>query len=598
MIRICTGTVTIDAGETIFTLWDGDDDVVLSEITAPAGSPVVIEGMSNFIKSRLSSVSAELMLPHAGPGGAGLATAISAMTPAETQVGTLNARVATVLQGLAVVEANGLGLGYRFDSATADADPGPGRFRLNHADPTLATMMYVDDISASDFAVGPLLARWGMGSSLIKGTVNLSSAANDGDFAGYEVIGAVADGGGYRKIPIAAIGAPSAWADGAEIMISFAPRGDAGDGYEIDAEVAGPPDLSAHENEVLGYRVMVRDLGTDFGAYAGRSGVVALTAGPAWQVVAVYTGPKGDKGDQGNQGWAPQLVIVADGARRVWKLAGYIGGDGIPPTAHVGEFLKGDGTWTATIAQAADVRGPGGTGTVGAVGNGVGIDVDSSDPTEPVISLRPFVGDDGDGGEAGGVPAPAAGDAAAKKFLSAAGGWVAVDTAPLQTQITALQEAVTGGYSMLHVRDERAVNVSGGGPATAGGSAKRVLNTVVHNEIEDAALSSSSILLPAGTYYVEATAPGYYCGKHFLWLRFNGAAYGAGVVRGPTEYAFQNGADGVQTTARLAAKFILGTDATVDLMHMMSLAGSSSNLGSASGFAPEVYADLKAWKLA
>jgi hypothetical protein len=38
-------------------------------------------------------------------------------------------------------------------------------------------------------------------------------------------------------------------------------------------------------------------------------------------------------------------------------------------------------------------------------------------------ALNPFVGDSGSGGTKGLVPAPAAGDAAAQKFLSAGGGW-------------------------------------------------------------------------------------------------------------------------------------------------------------------------------
>jgi hypothetical protein len=294
MTRISTGTVTIANGATIFTVWDGDDDVVLSEITAPAGSPVVIEGVANFIKTRLSTVSAELVLPHAGAGGALLACAISAMTPAETQVGTLNARVATVIQGLDVVQANGVGLFYRFSDTTSDSDPGPGYLQFNNPDPALVTEIYVDDLSASNFDVGALLDAWGTSSSPVKGTLALASATNDGRFGGYELTGAVVVNTGYRTLPVAAIGDPSAWSAEDALMLTFAPKGNVGAGFVTDATVANPPELVALEGEASGYLVFVSDLQTDFGAYSGRSGVVELIAGPDWQLVAMYTGPKGE----------------------------------------------------------------------------------------------------------------------------------------------------------------------------------------------------------------------------------------------------------------------------------------------------------------
>lgn len=55
-----------------------------------------------------------------------------------------------------------------------------------------------------------------------------------------------------------------------------------------------------------------------------------------------------------------------------------------------------------------------------------GISVDATDPANPTISGVAFTGDSGSGGQKGMVPAPAAGDAAAGKYLSAAGTWGAV----------------------------------------------------------------------------------------------------------------------------------------------------------------------------
>jgi hypothetical protein len=58
-----------------------------------------------------------------------------------------------------------------------------------------------------------------------------------------------------------------------------------------------------------------------------------------------------------------------------------------------------------------------------AVGAGTGIDVDDTDPEAPEVSVVPFTGDSGSGGALGGVPAPAAGDAAKRFVLKASGGW-------------------------------------------------------------------------------------------------------------------------------------------------------------------------------
>lgn len=55
-----------------------------------------------------------------------------------------------------------------------------------------------------------------------------------------------------------------------------------------------------------------------------------------------------------------------------------------------------------------------------------GINVDATDPANPTIEGVAFTGDSGSGGTIGMVPAPAAGDAAANKYLKADGLWTAV----------------------------------------------------------------------------------------------------------------------------------------------------------------------------
>lgn len=613
MTRISTGTVSIDNGATIFTLWVGDADVTLSEITAPAGSHVVIQGVANFIKTRPSSTSAELVLPHAGPGGAGLACAISAMTPAETQVGTLNARVAGVIQGLAVVQANGLGLGYRFSTATADADPGPGYVRLNHADPALATMMYIDDVSGSGFEVGELVSRWGIGSSLIKGTVQLSSAANDGAFAGFEVTGPVIDGGSYRKVPIAVIGDPSAWSDEAELMVAFAATGDAGEGYITDAIVADRSELAALESEDPGYLVFVTDLGTDFGAYSGRSGVVRLIAGPDWEVTAVYTGATGPASTVPGPTGPAGLVWVSTAwdAGTTYALNEAVQKDGSswrslqdgnlnhsPPT-----LPTISNAWWALVAR----RGNDGAGTVAGVTAGAGTAVNNTDPTNPEVSVVAFTGDSGSGGALGGVPAPAAGDAAANKYLSADGGWQPIDLSKRvsieeQTLTAAAQlQARTNiglefGYPLLHIQEQ--VSGASAGTSTSGFN-YRNLNTIVTDEIAGATLTTGSganagvIFLPEGTYYVEAMAPASIPNRHVLNIVRHSDK--VAIKLGHPGYASAEANDWAHNRGRLA---IGAGGLSIQLSHHIASGRGTDGLGINSAVnSVNMYADFKAWKL-
>ena len=70
-----------------------------------------------------------------------------------------------------------------------------------------------------------------------------------------------------------------------------------------------------------------------------------------------WTDPAYVEGNIGEKGWTPLTIRVEDGERQVIQLSGYIGGAGDAPTDNVGQYLKADGTWTATIGDALDVRG-------------------------------------------------------------------------------------------------------------------------------------------------------------------------------------------------------------------------------------------------
>ena len=72
--------------------------------------------------------------------------------------------------------------------------------------------------------------------------------------------------------------------------------------------------------------------------------------------------------------------------------------------------------------------------------------------------------------------------------------------------------------ALLHVRDEKSAN-TGGGTFTSGSFVTRTLNTVVTNEISGASLTSNQIILPSGTYFIEAFCSAEYVDGHKAKLR-------------------------------------------------------------------------------
>jgi hypothetical protein len=86
------------------------------------------------------------------------------------------------------------------------------------------------------------------------------------------------------------------------------------------------------------------------------------------------------------------------------------------------------------------------------MGNNTGATANVADltATQATAMLNPMQGDSGSGGAKGLVPAPAAGDAASGKYLSAGGGWTVPPAAGI-TQLTGdLTAGPARGRSSLH----------------------------------------------------------------------------------------------------------------------------------------------------
>lgn len=375
---IDTGLITVTAGQKAFTgagtfwdgaVWDGDMLFLPSQPLVPPQRVKIISGNGN----------GELAYNWPGASAAGVAYEMRLVGMVERS--TVQSR--RVIEQLRTVAAHGRGLFMYFDDATAAGDPGPGKVRLNAA-PGAATAAYIDILDAEGASIAGLLDLWDGSNSTSRGWLELRSLARPTNAFIYELTGAIAAPSGYRIPPLALLDGTGSFEAGEALMMSLARTGDQGDSFTSDATAANLAARAAYDAQPAGFTVLVADDGATpprsrFDRRVGSAGT--------WVTIGYLTGSQGIQGPQGDKGWSPQLVTVADGNRRVQKLLGYVGGAGVAPTANVGQYLKGDGTFTATIGDAVDIRGQAGLGTVAGVVAGTGITVVTTDPTLPVVKL-------------------------------------------------------------------------------------------------------------------------------------------------------------------------------------------------------------------
>jgi hypothetical protein len=115
---------------------------------------------------------------------------------------------------------------------------------------------------------------------------------------------------------------------------------------------------------------------------------------------------------------------------------------------------------------------------------------------------------------------------------------------------------------LLHVEDQRSPGVSGG-QFEAGDWRTRVLNTVVTNEISGASLSSNRVTLPAGTYEVEWSAPGFAVNTHKT--RLYDATGEAMLLEGTSEDTVAT--EPIQTRSVGFGRITLSEESEIELQH-------------------------------
>ena len=149
------------------------------------------------------------------------------------------------------------------------------------------------------------------------------------------------------------------------------------------------------------------------------------------------------------------------------------------------------------------------------------------------------------------------------------------------------------GPAFLHVRDEK-VTTSVGQALTGGTTNTRQINTVVTNEITGASIGTNQIVLPAGTYYCEASAPAFAVGRHRLVLE--NATDGVLIMAG--QNCLASVASNVQTVATVSCRFTIAASKGLYINHWVETTNASNGGGAAvSDGRVEVYAEARFWKL-
>ena len=148
--------------------------------------------------------------------------------------------------------------------------------------------------------------------------------------------------------------------------------------------------------------------------------------------------------------------------------------------------------------------------------------------------------------------------------------------------------------ALLHVRDEKSSGTQGGA-FTSGSFITRTLNTVMTNEISGASLASNQITLPAGTYFIFASAIGLQCSSHTAKLR--NITDSSDTLIGSVEYASSGAA--VTSHSFVIGRFTIASQKVFELQHRCGSTQATNGFGNAAGFSVvEVYADVQIWKVA
>ncbi len=137
-------------------------------------------------------------------------------------------------------------------------------------------------------------------------------------------------------------------------------------------------------------------------------------------------------------------------------------------------------------------------------------------------------------------------------------------------------------------------NTTAGGSSTSTTTHTRVLNTIVDPHSIVTSLTSNQFTLPAGTYYINASAPAYTSNPHKVRIRNITDSTTALVGTSEQDSSSIN----AQTRSQVEGILTISASKTFELQHYISVGFATSGLGSPTSSGDvEVYATVKIQKL-
>lgn len=178
---------------------------------------------------------------------------IATVADRDTDIGVIAAGMAEILAAPDYAAAAQAAIRpYAFKIATADENPGSGAFRLNNADPTLATLIYISTVDAAGASQAAFLDVMDDSTTLAdRGQITLTRPDAATNQLAFRVNGAVTTATGYRKVPVAYIGGGGVIAVDNVFALAFARAGDKGLDGTGTGDVVGPAGATAGNFPVL-----------------------------------------------------------------------------------------------------------------------------------------------------------------------------------------------------------------------------------------------------------------------------------------------------------------------------------------------------------
>ncbi len=128
---------------------------------------------------------------------------------------------------------DGLDAAHPYQWSTSTGDPGTGKFGVNNANPTLATVINVSETDSAGGPMASVLDTWDDSTSSVRAVVKFSKEGATQNFYEYQITGAQTDNGTYRSFPVTFVGPASGTSlsngdAGALIHLRTGDKGDTG----------------------------------------------------------------------------------------------------------------------------------------------------------------------------------------------------------------------------------------------------------------------------------------------------------------------------------------------------------------------------------